>query len=304
VFLPDTRPIGPHDPKYFLEDRQRRALIPGSSLKGLFRNVIETVSGGAWWFAPADVRLPREFQPPRSLTDLDAACRMFGFLDGRTALLGRVMFDDGLCENPTHHEPIYTCILSSPKPRHAPWYEDRRGYPAGRKYYFHATRLQTVRGWQPQGADRDIHRRLNQYIRPLDAGNVFHFQAQFTNLEQDDVALLLYALVLEPTMRHKIGYAKPAGLGSVQVQLDTLELVDYTRRYRGGGGKTRYERAGSTGDTLTPFVAEHIAPLVTNTTNTLQDLRRIWQWPPIYEVRYPTQNWFDENPTAPISQTP
>jgi CRISPR-associated protein (TIGR03986 family) len=304
-FIPDKRLIGPNDARPFLENANREALMPGSSLKGLCRSVVETVSGGAWWFAPESVRLPSAFRPPRNLKELDAACRMFGFLQGGTALLGRVMFSDGICTQPQAHDAIYTCILSSPKPRHTPWYEDQQGRPAGRKFYFHSDpeHLQTARGWLPPNAD--VQRRQNQYIKPLAVGNVFTFEAQFTNLEQDDFALLLYALVLEPTMRHKFGYAKPAGLGSVHVQLDTLDVIDYTRRYRGGGGRTRYERAGPDGDTLTPYVAAQIAPFTSNQTSpTLQDLRRIWQWPPVYELRYPSQQWFNDNPQAPISETP
>lgn len=304
-FIPDKRQGGPNDPQRFLEDAQNRAIIPGSSLKGLFRSLVETVSGGVWWFVPTDARLPSTFQRPHTLNQLDAACRMFGFLEGGTALLGRVSFDDGICETPTYHEPIYTCILSSPKPRHQAWYFDQESRPVGRKFYFHSTRLQTVRGWLPLGADVDIPRRQNQYIRPLDVENSFTFRAQFTNLDADDFGLLLYALVLEPEMRHKFGYAKPAGLGSVEVRLNWIETVDYTARYRSGAATQRYENAGTNGDTLTPFVAAQIAPYTSDRTSvTLNDLRRIWQWPAVYQQRYPSREWFNENPTAPINRTP
>ncbi|NJN68115.1 MAG: hypothetical protein HC884_16090 [Chloroflexaceae bacterium] len=110
-------------------------------------------------------------------------------------------------------------------------------------------------------------------------------------------------------MRHKLGYAKPAGLGSVQVQLTAIELVDYQARYRAGsGGIIRYARETCQGDTLTPYLAAQIEPYTSNATSvTLQDLRRIWQWPPVHTLRYPTQHnkqWFAENPTTPIRNTP
>ena len=42
---------------------------------------------------------------------------------------------------------------------------------------------------------------------------------------RDELAALLYALVLEPEMRHKIGLAKPVGLGSVRIEARELTLI-------------------------------------------------------------------------------
>src|SRR5262249_26552549 len=127
------------------------------------------------------------------------------------------------------------------------------------------------------------------------------FRCHFTNVAPDDFALLLYAIVLEPGMRHKMGYAKPAGLGSIAVTVQWLETVDYLTRYRaGGGGIQRY-----TGEALTTLLQTTLAPYVNDMTSpTLQDLRRIWQWPAVHEQRYPSQDWFKTYPTAPIGNTP
>lgn len=319
-----------NDPRTSLRDQERHALIPGSSLKGMIRNLVETLSGGAWWFFGdrgtqgtwSDKRvqggkvnysphLLPTFRRPHNRDDLDAACRMFGFLGGQgnngdsQALLGRVSFDDGICVTPQECQAIYTCILSTPKPRHRVWYLDSTGkWVAGRKFYFHSQELRTESGWRPKDCQPG-KKCQNQYIKPLAANNSFTFHAQFTGLDVDDFALLLYALVLEEGMRHKFGYAKPAGLGSVHIQLNWIDLIDYHARYRSGGGVTRYERAGVHGDTLQPFLAQQIAPYTNNRTSvTLQDLRRIWQWPPVHVQTYPSQHWFAKNPTTPIRQTP
>ncbi len=327
LFIPDKRSYNPgaNAPQQFLCDQQGRAIIPGSSLKGLFRSLVETVGGGAWWFfggkgldgtwrdstvqgrmVDYSRNLPRDFQRPRNREELDAACRMFGFLNGGQILAGSVGFEDAICAEPFSHNPIYTCILSTPKPRHRVWYlDDQQQWVRGRKFYFHSTDLQTVSSWLP---NKDVlpKQRQNAYIKPLNTGSTFTFQARFTNVAADDFALLLYALVLEPNMRHKMGYAKSAGLGSIEVQVNWIETVDYAARYRaGGGGFTRYERGEGQEDTLTPFVETHIEPYTTNITSvTLQDLRRIWQWPAVYEQRYPVRNWFDQNPNTPIRETP
>ena len=298
------------------QDGRGRHIVPGASLKGLFRNLVETVGGGGWWFFGRNgtwldkevdsrqvnysAKLPAAFKRPTDFDELDAACRMFGFLDGKKILAGSVGFEDAVCEESVKHEAIYTCILSSPKPRHDSWYlDDTKEKVRGRKFYFHSSQLHTARGWLPEralGAQRQ-----NAYIQPLGAGSVFTFQLRFSNVAPDDFALLLYAIVLEPSMRHKMGYAKPAGLGSVEIEVSGLEMIDYQARYRaGGGGGTRYE-----GEALNTFIADTIRPYATDTTSpTLQDLRRIWQWPAVHQQRYPSQDWFKNNRTEPISKTP
>lgn len=49
-----------NEPQPFLRDKHGRHIIPGSSLKGLFRNLVETVGGGAWWFFGSDGRWGNE----------------------------------------------------------------------------------------------------------------------------------------------------------------------------------------------------------------------------------------------------
>jgi len=304
-FLPDKKT---DNPQRFLQNRQHQAVIPGSSLKGLFRSVVETVSGSAFWFAsnrdlPPD-SLPKAFRPPPNSQHLDAAYRLFGYLNRGDVLAGRVSFDDATCDDPHAGDAIFTCILSAPKPRHHAWYLDRHGRVTGRKFYFHhAGPLYTASTWQPREAINNPQKRQNAYIKPLEAGNSFTFQMSFTGVAPDDLNVLLYALVLEPAMRHKLGYAKPAGLGSVHVQLTALEFVDHLARYRaGGGGITRYD-----GQALHTEIAYRTEAYTTNRASiTLNDLRRIWHWPPDESItyRYPSQEWFQHHPRTPIDETP
>ena len=272
-------------------NRNREAIIPGTSLKGLIRSLVETIGPGCWWlFGTGNGKLPRPFQQCQNQDKLCVTCRMFGLIQGDTLLLGNVGFEDAVCAECTSDDPMFTPILMGPKPEHS-WYRDNRGNVVGRKFYFHNTR--TIKGRQ------NPH---NRRIRPVAPENRFTFSAQFTNLADDELRLLLYALQLEPTMRHKIGYAKPAGLGSVQIELTCLELIDYAQRYTTPSqGKTTY-----TGDALQEYVAQRIALYTENqTSGTLTDLRRIWAWPPPEDVvyDYPTRRWFDQNPDKPISAT-
>ncbi|MBX0329709.1 hypothetical protein K2Z83_18725 [Oscillochloris sp. ZM17-4] len=302
IFLPDHKQ---GDPQQFLRSTagDRPYLIPGSSLKGLFRNLVETVGGGAWWFLEDDhsSKIPAAFRRPSDIDRLDAACRMFGFMgekggrDQAPILAGHVNFGDAVCVQAKPHAPFYTVALLGPKSRHSIWYLDaNRQYVAGRKFYFHATNA-------PIKAKAGARKDLSTHIQPLDTGSVFTFQAAFDNVLEEDFNLLLYAMVLEPEMRHKFGYAKPAGLGSVAITLNWIKTVDRLARYRaGGGGITHYA-----GDALTNFVKGRIASFVDDRSSiTLSDLRRIWAWPARHELQYPGEAWFDANPTTPISGTP
>jgi CRISPR/Cas system CSM-associated protein Csm3 (group 7 of RAMP superfamily) len=318
IFIPENR--GPTmrrtQYKHFLTNRQRHAIIPGSSLKGLIRGLVETIGPGCWWLFNGEYddghdgkisyweKLPNDFhQCPDAEEKLCVACRMFGLIRGSTLLLGHVGFEDAVCEQIVKYDPLYTIILGSPKPRHTAFYLDEEGKLAGRKFYYHHSTPPVDKGkWLPDGAPL-TRTAQNAYIQPLGAGSNFTFSAHFDNLAQDELRLLLYALALEPEMRHKIGYAKPAGLGSVQVSLTRLELIDYRQRYtRPDGGRTTY-----TDEALQRYVTEQIEPFVQDRTSiTLQDLRRIWAWPGRDDLRYPSWEWFQdpENSAKRLNQTP
>jgi CRISPR/Cas system CSM-associated protein Csm3 (group 7 of RAMP superfamily) len=305
----------------FAHNSQRQPVIPGSSLKGLFRSLVETLGPGCWWLfdgsyksrdGSATIRsdysqkLPRSFRQCPQGGGLCVACRLFGLIKGRTLLLGKVGFEDAVCAAPEQHAAIYTPALDTPKARHAAWYLDAGGERvAGRKFYFHFADIAQERG--PKQTRSGIW--LNSLIEPLGPGSRFTFSATFDNVDADEWAVLLYALTLERTdwghdrdVRHKLGYAKPAGLGSVAVELTRLTLVDYQQRYTAPDrGMTAY-----TGAALQDYVNEQIRPFRQDNSPTLLDLRRIWRWPPHPGVTYtyPGQDWFKEHPTAPIEETP
>ncbi len=306
LFIPDKQTRGPVQ---FQRNRQNQPIIPGTSLKGLFRSLIETIAPGCWWFFDEDYRddvhygdkLPEKFRRCRTRNELCPACRMFGLIEGKTLLAGNVGFADAVCSNPQTHAPIFTPILDTPKPRHGVWYLDStQAHLAGRKFYFHAASITTERELK---YSRAAGVTLNQHIHPLAAQNEFVFSGHFNNLREDELQLLLYAINLEPTMRHKIGYAKPAGFGSIRVALNRVAVSEPKQRYsRGGNSQAVYEK-----ETLAPFLATKTQRYIDDKNSvTLKDLRRIWAWPPAHQIRYPNQDWFrdEDNRKKPIAQTP
>lgn len=304
LFIPGA-PAGEGEARPFRRNRYKKPIIPGSSLKGLMRSLVETLGPGCWWLLAADHqgKLPADYRQCRDLDHLCPACRLFGMMQKGSVLEGHVRFNDGVCEDPKPYPPMYTPILSNPKPRHTAWYfTGPNGTATGRKYFFHQAQVAAESGLR---TTRTNETPQNTEIAPIGAGSVFAFSATFESVSEDDLPLLLYAQVLEEGMRHKIGYAKPAGLGSIEIKLTKLQVRDMQQRYTAagklGGGET-FE-----GPALAARLAELTAPFWGNTASvTLNDLRRIWAWPPApgVEYKYPSQDWFKRYPTDPISSTP
>ena len=290
----------------FITNYQGQHIIPGSSLKGLFRSLVETVGNGCFLFFDGTyededrkkninytTKLPEDFEKCKT-ADLCIACRMFGAMHSSDMLsLGHVSFNDAVEVSICEHEAVYTIALMGPKPRHKAFYLDPEQWIAGRKFYFHQ---------QEEIKRARTKTDYNERITPIDIGSQFAFSLQFTNLETLELKTLLYALVLEQDMRHKIGYGKPVGLGSVHFDITKFTLIDYASRYVANQGVTEYKD-----EALATYLSGQTQMFTNDTTSsTLNALRRIWRWDPADTTtyRYPNQDWFDKNPNAPISETP
>lgn len=294
-------------PKKFLQNSQGEYFIQGSSLKGMLRSVVETVGPGCWVLFDGTYKgeddgekdynrkLPRNFSKCDNPDKLCPACLLFGIVNGdKVHYQGRVGVDDAICTNAVPHEPIYTIILSNPKPRHEIWYLDHDKL-AGRKYYFHQQEISTLSGWKTTREGK----KLNQYLTPLNGGSTFLFKVSFKGLDNEELSLLLYALFLEENMRHKIGYAKPAGLGSVKIEPVSMKMTDFRSRYKVGAESQVFDA-----NKLTDYINEMAAVYRNKNSITMEALRRIWRWPPDYQrCSYPDREWFDKNSMAPISET-
>jgi len=275
-------------------------------LKGLFRSLVETISNGCFGgkfdrrYKDKDrgnidhsYKLPRSYVICEDPEKLCIACRIFGMLSGKKVFTGKVSFQDATCINPKLYGFIKTIDLMEPKPHHEAFYLDPSGKRiAGRKFYFHSSLKTKV--------DKTTY---NQQLNPLKDGSEFIFNASFTNLETDEWQSLIYAIILEPEMRHKLGYAKPSGLGSVRIEITKIQLSDYSKRYTSvDKGISEYKDKQ-----LTDYIATQIKSFTDNrTSNILNELRRIWRWDENYTTnyKYPSKDWFEKNPNARISKTP
>jgi CRISPR/Cas system CSM-associated protein Csm3 (group 7 of RAMP superfamily) len=281
-------------------------IIPGTSLKGVLRTVAEAVSGACFIYDnlryernSVEYDLAQSYTHCNDIERLCPACRIFGLLNGRSVFSGLVTVGDARATGAVQTEMLTLGVLSAPKPRHRPFY-GRVGQPRqlrGRKFYYHHLPEHIITRTQRDGQ--------NKTVEAAKPGTTFIFDVTYTNLTEQELALLLYAIVLEPEMRHKVGMGKPVGLGSAHIEIVRWQPLDRAARYHtlaGGWG------AALEGDALTQEVAGHISRYGASTLQDgpLADLRRIWHWPPdpAVTIRYPDQAWFKANPSVPLEQAP
>lgn len=79
--------------------------------------------------------------------------------------------------------------------------------------------------------------RINEKVYPhpikaLKEGNTFKSKIRFKNLTAIELGALLSVIELPEGCNHKLGMAKPLGLGSVQIDLESLTIQDTAERYK------------------------------------------------------------------------
>jgi CRISPR/Cas system CSM-associated protein Csm3 (group 7 of RAMP superfamily) len=311
LFIPQTqenRERG-HQELKLLRSAQGLPLLPGSSLKGIIRSTAEALSGSCLVLPtgrrgeveyrgrpPVFYRIPYGFEHCRDADHLCPACRIFGSLNGNEHFLGKIGLNDAIATEQADAEKMTIEALMEPKPRHRAWYEDpqQRGFIRGRKFYYH----------RPLGPRRTtVKNDYNKTIEAIRPGTIFEFKLDYTNLTGAELALLVFALILEPEMCHKVGMGKPVGLGSARIEIVGWKQIDRQARYQQfGNGVTALAN-----DTLDGEIAQwhtQYHQVYANWQESLADLRRIWIWNPgaVEDVRYPGQDWFRRNAATPIEQ--
>jgi hypothetical protein len=188
---------------------RRRYLIPGSSLKGAVRSLVEAITRSCIRITQSRHRpyIPQGYGGCMSVNDLCIACRLFGAQDYQ----GHVSFEDAVAPKGS------LVLLGTP----LLWTPARggRGLPPrylqgnqarGRKFYRHAR--------PPSGADPRACIKSDAEL-PL--------RIHFLNLSEAELGVLFTALGQHPDHPFpiKLGGGKPVGLGSVQVVCQRITLL-------------------------------------------------------------------------------
>lgn len=287
--------------------------IPSTSLKGAIRALVEVVGNGT---VPFSTSVERRHQPAaaarqdrKGVSQLDTVTGTFGYLHqgDSNVFAGLIHFSDAEISTRIRSMntwPPYNVAVGQPKPTHRAFYPGNEK----RKFYHHHP-----------GAEQLVapHPGITQTtaVRPAPPGTSFHFTVDFTNLRNDELNLLLYCLTLEEQvtvtlspaalgedegtvelvgpLRHKIGYAKPHGAGSVHIRITKMQLCeDATARYQGKQDTVDV----FTGETLTDEISTRTASSRSRADRTMEELRAMMIYTindPRNPVHYPTYQWFE-----------
>lgn len=294
-----------HETLTFYRDAQKHSLIPGTSLKGVIRNVAEAAANAclilpnrlSYERQRVEYDLPPGFRACDDLKRLCPVCRLFGMLNRGTVFAGNVTVGDAKAQPGYEMQRFTLAVLSTPKPRHTAFYSketDRNKPPVrGRKFYYHHKQGPQLR------SEQDAQ---NKTVEAVLAGAAFTFQVEYINLTDEDLQLLLFALVLWEDTCHKIGMGKPIGLGSAKIEITGLMAWDSQARYR--RLNAGWEDA-LTGAALQGFITERVASYRAEQTQNLKDLHRILNWDHApANISYPTQQWFRANSRTPLEGAP
>lgn len=189
----------------------------------------------------------------REYDRLCPACRVFGWVKDKaeseddretlTAYASRVRFSYGEYTEGSAKvlDATTLAVLSSPKPTTSAFYLLKNDKPnatvdydtygarlRGRKLYHHHGKQLSGQEYKRPLNTKDKHNRTIEDA--LGAGAVFTFKVDFENLTLKELGALLYTLELEDGLFHRIGYGKPLGFGSIQVAVESLQVLDWESR--------------------------------------------------------------------------
>lgn len=186
-----------------------KVVIPGTSIKGAVRSVLEAISNSCVSQVGRRENHPRthrkcEFDPEKKRVDLCSSCKLFG----TTGYAGRANFSDA----PPEMEGIRDIIeivkiheLFPPKINK----KDKRKFYQNKKF-------NPVGNLKPEKNYR--------FVEAVKKGSIFKTSLSFQNLTKEELALLFYAMGVGQDYMIKVGGAKPRCFGTVRFNPANLKL--------------------------------------------------------------------------------
>ncbi|MDW8266674.1 MAG: RAMP superfamily CRISPR-associated protein [Gemmataceae bacterium] len=304
--------------RFIRSRRLNQPFIPATSLKGNIRSLAELIGNAAVPFPRVNIDSDHQLNCAAAgdgaTRQFDVAARMFGYLNGGKAFAGLIRFSDGILQGREPTPLNCTIAVGQPQPNHKAFYPGNRH----RKFYHHnygATSLTP-----PHPGIKQVSK-----VSPLPPGVTFRFRVDFENLREEELSLLLYCLALEESvtvtlspqavggtapvtltgpLRHKLGYGKPHGGGSVHIKVEQMELrVDPTERYRSlEATSNSFE-----GDAVRAEISRRTQAIRERTDPTMQHLRAMLIYseddPRAGKLCYPTFSWFNQNSSTQLKPT-
>ena len=167
--------------------------------------------------------------------DVCPICSLFGFTADEVVFRSRLSFCD---TKPSKNQEVSLSTLRiqqliNPQPHHHSFYFRSGTYNS--KYYTKKVKergqnftLRTYQGGEYLGRKFYLHADSANDdgdipVTVANVGSKFYFRVEFENLTEAELKLLLFALALEDGWYHKLGYGKALGLGSVKINVLSLQ---------------------------------------------------------------------------------
>jgi CRISPR/Cas system CSM-associated protein Csm3 (group 7 of RAMP superfamily) len=226
----DDGPINGRDffsiapPEAGLRGDQKIYALPSKSIKGMIRHIYTITSDSS--------------KPSPDLSHLNPVDSLFGFVgEGQNqALMGRVAFSFGVFEQAEHTWFQVPFPYGAWRFIDGEWKNVKKGRApillVGQNWrlFPHAPLapiVQKLDGFRPDTSQAS-------YMRAILPGARCRFTVRFWNLEQQELQRLIWSLVLEPGLAHKMGRGRYLGFGSLRLQLEPDSfLTDWANRYAG-----------------------------------------------------------------------
>ena len=238
-----------------------RAAIPGSSLRGMLRNIIQIAAFGQigpWTDAKHERTIDYTRSRKSSASDhlseavIDLATLIFGAVNDNenSEQKGRVSFTAAVSDTVVKTDELgsYTTVLGEPKSSFYPHYIRQAPpssggslaplaqYKPDRSAESPEARWPEISGWKRYPAretwkiDKPPHKagpKVQTILEPIPAVNLtFSGQIYIHNMNSIELGALLWALSWgnRDVCRHRIGMGKPYGLGEIDVSISRLFL--------------------------------------------------------------------------------
>lgn len=171
---------------------------------------------------------------------LDLSDCIFGTIDNKSSLKGRVQFSNALCVKGKSCSEMMNPYMGSPKPTYYPIYLKQNGtygimQTADDKGVPFSTMLQEnakLRGWKryPVKDDWqstfDIPENQDDHTNPfypMGKGSEFTCKLRFFNLNEVELGALLNSISLNKDCYHSIGFGKPFGYGKTSISIENIQ---------------------------------------------------------------------------------
>ena len=278
-------------------------MIPGSSLRGMIKNLFKIVTCGAMragedYQDAITVRVMKEKCEKRvsdhveqeNANSIDYADAVFGC---KELWASRLAFTDALSKEQIQMDkPGFPKILSSPKPTAVQLYLEQKhrakkpvGWDSdalirGYKLYWHQRNCADWRNKdQHEANDQTAHK-----IQPVKKGTKFFANIRFERLSEDELGALLKTLRINGDhLCCKIGKGKSFGLGSIEIT-SSLVLMDMKASYLNVFDEMgEWNRAESTADNakiqklITAF-DNYVKDREINYDKSIEELRHMLDW--------------------------